>query len=61
MDNTIIEAGKWMEVSQLDRTALVHVIERGLWSKELIDQVMRYGRIEESSAIYISKLKDEEK
>jgi hypothetical protein len=50
-----------MEVSQLDTTALTRVIENGLWSKELINQVLNYGRIEETNAVYLSKLKDEEK
>jgi hypothetical protein len=61
LDNTIIEAGKWIEVSQLDATALTRIVEAGSWDKELIDEVMKYGRIEESGAVYISKLKDEEK
>ena len=29
--------------------------------KELIDEVMRYGRIEETGTIYLSMLKNEEK
>jgi len=61
LDNIVMEAGKWVEVSQLDTTLLARIVEKGLWSKELIDQVMKYGKIEESSAIYISELKDEEK
>jgi len=61
LDGTIKEAGKWAEVSQLDTTSLTHVIENELWSKELIEQVMKYGRIEEASSVTVSKLKDEEK
>jgi len=60
LDDTIVQAGKWMEVSQLDTVALSRVIEQSLWDKELIDEVMKYGRIEETSTIYLSKLKDEE-
>jgi len=60
LDDAIIEAGRWMEVSQLDTTALIGVIEGGLWDKELIDEVLKFGRIEESSSVYLSKLKDEE-
>ena len=60
LDDTIIQAGKWPEVSQLDTTALVKIVEKGLWDKELLDQVMKYGRIEETSAIYLSKLSEEE-
>jgi len=60
LDNTITEAGKWLEVSQLDTTALTRIVEGGLWDKELIDEVLKYGRIEKTSAVYLSKLKDEE-
>ena len=61
LDDIIKEEGKWAEVSQLDTTSLVHVVEDSLWSKDLIDKVMKYGRIESSDSIYISKLKDAEK
>jgi len=61
LDKAIKEAGKWTEVSQLDTVSLTHVIENDLWSKELIEQVMKYGRIEEASSVTVSKLKDEEK
>ena len=60
LDSSIKEAGKWMDVSQLDTTALTWIIEGSLWDKALIDEVMRYGRIEETSAVYLSKLKEEE-
>lgn len=60
LDDTIIQAGKWPEVSQLDTTALTRIVEKGLWDKELIDQVMKYGRIGETSAVYLSKLSEEE-
>jgi RecB family exonuclease len=61
LDDMIKEAGKWAEVSQLDTTSLTRIIENGIWSKDLIDKVMKYGRIEASDSIYISKLKDEAK
>lgn len=61
LDNAIKATGKWLEVSQLDTTALTRVIEQGLWDKDLIGEVMKYGRIEETSSLYMSKLKDEEK
>jgi len=61
LDNAIKEAGKWAEVSQLDISSLTHVIENDLWGKELIGQVMKYGKIEEISSVTVSKLKDEEK
>jgi putative RecB family exonuclease len=61
LDTLIIDAGKWMDVSQLDTTALTRAVEEGLWDKDLIDQVMQCGRIDETSTVYLSKLKDEEK
>ncbi len=60
LEDTIIQAGKWPEVSQLDTIALTRIVEESLWDKELIDQVMKYVRIEETSAVYFSKLREEE-
>lgn len=56
----VIRAGKWMDVSQLDTTALGYVVEDGLWDKRLIAEVMKHGRIEETSAVYLSKPKEEQ-
>jgi len=61
LEDTIKEAGKWAEVSHLDTTSLTHVVENNLWSKDLIDKIMKYGRIEATDSIHISKLKDAEK
>ena len=61
LEETIKSSGKWMEVSQLDTTVITRIVESGLWDKELIDEVMKYGRIEKTSSIYLSKLKDDEK
>jgi len=60
LEKIVNRAGKWQEVSQLNMTALTRIVEEGLWDKKLIDQVMKYGRIEETSAIYLSKLREEE-
>ena len=61
LDSTIMEAGKWLDVSQLDTTSLARVIESNLWDKELIDKVVEYGRIETVSSIHVSKLKEAQK
>jgi len=58
LDNAIIQAGKWLEVSQLDTTALTRVVEEGLWDREIVDEVMKFGRFEETSTVYLSKLKE---
>jgi RecB family exonuclease len=60
LDDAILQAGKWMEVSHLDTTALTHVMEAGLWDKQLIDEILKYGRIEETSSVYLSKLRERE-
>lgn len=60
LDNVLIEAGKWAEVSQLDTISLGKAVEDKQWSPELIDQVMKYGRIEETPSVYLLKLKKEE-
>lgn len=61
LDVIVREAGKWDEVSELDTTALAGVVEKGLWTKDLVDKVMKYGRIEESNTVRLSRLKDDEK
>ena len=60
LETIVNQAGKWQEVSQLDTTALTKIVEEGLWDKKLIDHVMKYGRIEETSAVYLSQLREEE-
>jgi putative RecB family exonuclease len=60
LEGIINRAGRWLEVSQLDTTVLTRIVEESLWDKALIDQVMKYGRIEETSAVYLSKLREEE-
>jgi hypothetical protein len=60
IDDTLLRAGKWLEVSQLDTTELTRIVEGGLWDEGLIAEVMKHGRIEETSAVYLSKLKEDE-
>ncbi|MEE8413268.1 MAG: PD-(D/E)XK nuclease family protein [Dehalococcoidales bacterium] len=60
LDKSIIEAGKWPEVSQLDTASLSRIVKSNLWDKELLDEVLKYGRVEETSFVQLSKLKDEE-
>lgn len=55
LDKIIMKAGNWQDVSELDTSALTKVVKEGLWNKELIDQVMRYGRLEENSVVYLVK------
>ena len=61
LEGMIKEAGKWEEVSQLDAISLKRVVQSNQWSKDLIDNVMKYGRIEESNTVRLSRLRNEEK
>ncbi|MDO8637378.1 MAG: hypothetical protein Q7R34_14300, partial [Dehalococcoidia bacterium] len=58
LDAAIIRAGKWMEVSQLDATALSRAIEKSAWDERLINAVLSHGRIEETSTVFMSKVKN---
>lgn len=60
LDSIIVEAGRWMEVSDLNTSALAHAVEDGQWDKDLNDRVMEYGRVEETSTVILSKKKMEE-
>ena len=53
------KAGKWDEVSDLSTPLLLRAIADRLWDRELIEQVMEHGRLEESSSVRLSRLKDE--
>ncbi len=59
LEDVIIQAGKWLEVSQLDTAALTRIVEERLWDRDLIEEILKYGRIEETSSVYLSKLKEE--
>lgn len=60
LDNVIAQADKWSEVSQFDTTALASVVEEGLWDRALTDEILKYGRIEETGSVYYSKLGTDE-
>jgi hypothetical protein len=60
LEDKIKAAGKWVEVSQLDTASLVRIVENDLWSNELIEEVLKHGRIEEGSSVYLSRLKEDE-
>jgi len=60
LECTLMAAGKWPDVSQLDTAELAKAIERGDWDEKLVDEVAKYSRLEETTAIYLSKLKEDE-
>lgn len=61
LNKIIKDADKWEEVSALDTGALEDIVMQNLWTKDLIKKVMKFGRIEESESVSLSKLKDKEK
>ena len=60
LGDILVDVGKWLEVSQLDTSALVQVVENGLWDRGLISMVLKYGRVEETESVRLSRLRDEE-
>ncbi len=61
LDQLIKEAGIWDDLSQLDTAALNRVMKSGDIDSGLKQKIMDLVTIEESRAIYPSKLKDQEK
>lgn len=60
LEEKIKAAGKWMEVSQLDTASLTKFVHTGLWSKQLVDEVLKCSRVEEGSSVYLSRLRESE-
>jgi len=61
LDELIIDAGIWNDMSQLDVAALTKALESGAFDDQLKSQIMELGTSEESSTVYLSKLKEQEK
>jgi putative RecB family exonuclease len=60
LDEIIKNAGKWMEVSDLNPWMLARVIGRGGWPPSLVKKVREFSTTEESRSITVSKLKERE-
>jgi hypothetical protein len=60
LEEKLLKAGKWAEVSQLDTTALTRAVTEKRWEKTLTEDVFSCGTMEETYTVYLSKLKDEE-
>ncbi len=59
LEQIIVGAGKWDEVSQLDVYALARACENRSWGRELIERVMKYGRMEETTVVNLSRQKED--
>jgi len=60
LDEIVKNAGKWMEVSDLNPWMLAKVIGRGGWPPSLVKKVKEFSTLEESRSITVSKLKERE-
>jgi putative RecB family exonuclease len=60
LDEIVKNAGKWMEVSDLNPWMLARVIGRGGWPPSLVKKVKEFSTFEESRSITVSKLKERE-
>ncbi len=60
LEAKLMQAGKLAEVSQLDTAALTRAVAEERWGKALSQDIAAYGTIEETSTVYLSKLKEEE-
>jgi len=60
LDEIIKNAGKWMEVSDLNPWMLARVIGRRGWPPSLVKKVKEFSTTEESRSITVSKLKARE-
>lgn len=60
LDEIVKNAGKWMEVSDLNPWILARVIGRGGWPPSLVKKVKEFSTLEESRSITVSKLRERE-
>ena len=60
LDEIIKNAGKWMEVSDLNPWMLARVIGRGGWPPSLVKKVREFSTTEENRSITVSKLRERE-
>ncbi len=60
LDEIVKNAGKWMEVSDLNPWMLARVIGRGGWPPSLVKKVKEFSTFEESRSITVSKLRERE-
>ena len=58
LDDILKDEGKWLEVSDLNASALSKVLNDGVWSPELIKKILEYQKMERDFRFSLSKLKD---
>lgn len=60
LDEFIKNAGKWMEVSDLNPWMLARILERGGWPPSLAKKVREFAILEKNRSITLSKLKEKD-
>lgn len=58
LDEFIKNAGKWMEVSDLNPWMLARILERGGWPPSLAKKVKEFATVEKNRTITLTKLKE---
>jgi hypothetical protein len=58
LDEFIKNAGKWMEVSDLNPWMLARILERGGWPPSLAKKVREFATIDKNRTVTLSKLKE---
>lgn len=56
LDEILKGADVWMEVSDLNPYSLSKALARGEWSRELVNKIKEYQRLEESYRLYLSAM-----
>jgi putative RecB family exonuclease len=60
LEELIKETGRWEEVSSLDTRTLGKIARERTWPPELLKKLKRYQSIEESAALRLANLKEED-
>ncbi|MBU2560076.1 hypothetical protein KKA03_04185, partial [archaeon] len=58
LDDLIKKEDKWLEVSDLNASALAKALIEGVWSEKLVKKILEYQEMERDYRFSISKLKD---
>lgn len=58
LDELLKGEGVWREVSDLNVYSLAKAVAGGEWSRELVNKVREYQRLEESYRLYLSAMKE---
>ncbi len=59
LEKFLKDQGKWLEVSQLNTSALNKIILWKQWDTAALDAVKEYVELEKSKRVYLSKMKEE--